>query len=522
MSETAHRTLLQHTVMTAGVMLGSKLLGFIRQAVIAGVFGTSQSTDIYFISNELMINLSGALTAALTSAMITQYIAVVRTQGRGEGSRLVSRVLSMLLLVAVLAMTALDLLAYPISHLLGPGMDAQALGEMARYLRLFSPAFVFSAMQAVYAAVLNANDRFVPGKLYGVIFNPLAILAVALLGAKLGISVLVWAYYGANVLVMLMLYSTSRKIYRFRLIPFWRDQRLKKLLLLALPMLVSNVAIQLSGVVDKAVCAGLGTGIASDYSYAHTLEQFVTGIFTATVMLVLFPRITWLAARDAESRLRDMLQQAASAVVQLLAPVALITVVSAVDIVTVVYQRGGFTDEAVRYTAMALAGFALGFPAVAIRELMLRVHFAFQETKVPMGIGTVEMTVNILLSLLLAQIWGVFGVTMATSLSAALSAFLMARTAKRYVPELGLRGMGPEFLRCGIALVACCGAVLLAGNCEGTVLRLILRLTLGCGAYGIVLLALNRGRLPTCFKLFFGSRQGNWDDGRNSSENSDW
>ena len=96
---------------------------------------------------------------------------------------------------------------------------------------------------------------------------------------------------------MLMLYGTARKIYRFRPTPFWRDQRLKKLLLLALPMLVSNVAIQLSGVVDKAVCAGLGIGIASDYSYAHTLEQFVTGIFTATVMLVLFPRITWPPAR---------------------------------------------------------------------------------------------------------------------------------------------------------------------------------------------------------------------------------
>lgn len=481
-------------VMVAAVMLLSKLLGFIRQSAIAGLFGASVTTDMYFISSELIINLCAAITTALTSSLITVYIDNVKRNGKESAGQIVSRVLTLLLLFALVLLVLLCVGAYPLSRILEPGLSPEELHEMAKFLRMFSPAFLFSAFQAIYAAVLNANDSFIPGKLYGIIFNPLALLSVFLLRNVLGIDTLIYAYYIANLLFMAMLYVVNRKHYTFRPSLCFRDRQVTLVLKLALPMLISNIAIQFNGVVDKALCAGLGVGIASDYTYAHTLEQFVTGIFTYTITLILFPRITWLAAEEKKDSLTGLLRQAASLMVIALTMVALVTVLCSEDIVKLVYMRGDFGAEDAHMTALALCGFAIGFPIVALRELMIRVHFAFQKTRLPMMIGILEVVLNMALSLVLSRFMGVFGITVATSLSAVLSVALLTITAKRYLPDLkllcGLRAASKTLT----ALVGTVAVILLLEDLPGTALRLLLRLMVGCVVYVLILLILRLDR----------------------------
>ena len=497
-----NKALIRHAVSVAAVMLCSRLLGFLRQTVIAGTFGSTEITDIYFISNELMINMAGALTTALTSALITVYIDTAKQKGRLAAGQVASKTMTLQLLFAGLIVVLVDVFALPISRLLEPTMDQEGLLELARYLRLFSPAFLFSAVQAIYAAVLNANDSFIPGKLYGLIFNPLSILAVLVLGKYHGIDSLVYAYYLTNFLAIILLHCCSRGIYSFRPTLKLKDPALWQVLYLALPMLLSNVALQLNGVVDKAICAVLGTGIPSDYAYARTLEQFVTGIFTYTLTLVLFPKITWLAAEKDTPKLAHLLQQAAALMVLILAPVALISVIASQDITTLVYQRGDFGRQDAYYTALALAGFAIGFPIVALRELMIRVHFAFQRTRMPMIIGICEVVLNIALSLVLSQFLGILGITLATSLSAILSVILLTAAARRYVPGLRLFALKGTYVKCVLSLALCGLGATLGGLVGGQLVTVVLRIGLGLAGYGAALLLLKGGKeLPIVEEL---------------------
>ena len=487
------RSILGSSTAVIAVMLCSRILGFLRQATIAGVFGACLETDIYFISSEFAVNVAGALSVALTTALITVYIAVAAEEGREKAGTLASRVLSLFLMMAALLLILLDAFAPQVGLALAPKYsDPGQRAELAKYLRLFSVTFLFTAFQSIYSAVLNANDIFVPGKLYGVVFNPIAIFAVLVLGDRLGVLALVYAYYVANIIQMFLLYFRARKHFSFRPSLNFRDPQLRQVLYLALPILLSNIVILLNDVIDKAICSYLGEGIASNYTYAHSLEQFVTGTFTATITLVLLSRFAGLAADGDDTGLEKLLRQAVSSMLLILAPVSLIAILCAGDIVTLVYLRGRFTAEDVRVTALALSGFSVGFPLVAFREIMIRVHFACQKTKWPMVISTVSVILNMILSVLLSRFLGIFGVTFATSVSAALATVLLVRSVKSMLPEYRFFSMGSSLPKCVMALVLCGMTAWGTGMLpvSAVLIRTLVRVLAGCAVYVLALLVL--------------------------------
>ncbi|MDY3014102.1 MAG: lipid II flippase MurJ [Evtepia sp.] len=486
------RNLLKSTSAVAAVMLLSKVLGFFRQSIIANVYGSNIATDTYFISSEFMINLSAAFTTALTTALVTVYISIAMRESKQAAGKVASRVLSLFLLGAAVLVILLDVFSAEVGRILAPAYTAQEIQVLAHYLRLFSAAFLFSAFQSIYAAVQNANDIFIPGKLYGVIYNPITIFFMLAFGEKLGLSALVYAYYVANVIQVVLLHVRCRGLYTFTPALNFRDERVRQVWRLALPVLLSNVVIQLNGVVDKAICSYLGAGMASSYTYANTLEQFVTGTFTATINLILLSRFAEIATEGDQEKMNRTLTRAATLMVLILAPVAIITVFSAGDIVSLVYYRGEFTLESVHSTTLALVGFALGFPVIALRELLIRVHFAYQRTRGPMVISMVSVVFNIVMSIVLSLFMGVLGVTLATSLSAVLSVILLNRDVKKLLPQFRLLAQWKSYGKCAVSTALAVGAVLAVAELRisSVLVRTACKLFAGCAVYfvGIVLL----------------------------------
>ena len=292
------RSILASASLVIVVMLASKLLGFVRQMVIAGAFGAGVETDLYFVSSDFMLNLSGALLSALTTALIARYVEIAVRESRSAANAVASQMLSLFLLMGAVCILLINLFAPQAAHLLAPAYTGAEAEQLVRYLRFFSVAFVFTAFQSIYASVLNANERFIPGKLYGLVYNPIAIACVLLLAPRFGIRALLWAYLAGNVLQTLLLRRCNRGVFAFRPALDLHDENVRYLVRLSVPLLLSNVFLQLNSIVDKALCSYLGEGIASNYQYAYTLEQFVTSTITATLSLILLSRYSEYVAKD--------------------------------------------------------------------------------------------------------------------------------------------------------------------------------------------------------------------------------
>lgn len=458
------RSILTSASLIVVVMLASKLLGFLRQVVIASAFGSGVETDLYFVSSDFMISLSGALLSALSTALIARYIEISVKDSRRAANAVASQMLSLFLLIGAVCILLVDLFAPQIARILSPACTGEDAETLVHYLRFFSLTFVFTAFQSIYASVLNANDRFVPGKLYGIVYNPIAIGCVVFLSARFGIRVLLWAYLAGNLAQTLLLHRCSRGIFSFRPSLHLRDENVRYLIRLSIPLLLSNLFIQLNGIVDKALCSYLGEGFASNYQYAYTLEQFVTGTITATLSLILLSRYSaYVAENDTESLMREF-HNSVGGLALFLAPIALLTCLFARDIVSIVYLRGEFDAAAALSTSHALIGFAVGFPLIAVREMYIRLHLAYQNTRMPMLANIAAVALNAVLSILLSRFIGILGIALATSLSVILTIFLLNRSVRQYIPGHRFASFLPFLWRGALAcIISGVAAVFLRG-----------------------------------------------------------
>lgn len=473
------------------VSLSSKLLGFVRQMVIASQFGSTVSTDIFFVSSEFMLGLSGALLASLTSALVTIYIDTAVKKNREEANKIASKMLTIFLIASGAFIILINLFAPYIAGMIAPAYSAEDSAVLVKYLRFFSVVFIFTAFQSIYAAVLNANDSFVPGKLYGIVYNPIAIIFVLVFGSAIGTWSLVIAFILGNIGQTLLLRAICGKVFRFRPSLELRDKAIKHLIILSLPLLAGNVFTQLNGIVDKAICSVLGEGIASNYSYAYTLEQFVTATITISLSIILLSKYASYAANGNTEMVIKTFKDSLGGLILLLAPITIIACVMSYEIVSVVYLRGQFDTEAAKYTSQALIGFCIGFIPVAIREMYVRLHFAYQDTKTPMLANMGAVVINGGLSLILAKYMGIFGISLATSVSVLFSVAVLNKTAKKYIPEFRFLSIYKLLIKTAAAAVcALCAALLVQRIGLNPLLKTCLCVILSGGVYVLALVIL--------------------------------
>lgn len=435
------KTVIGSAMLVILVVLSSKFLGFLRQVVIASSYGASATTDIYFLSSDFMIGLSGALLASLTTALVTIYIDISIKKDRSSANAVASKMLTLFLLIGGAFIILTNIFAPVIAKIIAPSYTLANHTELVKYLRIFSVTFIFTSFQSIYAAVLNANNSFVPGKLYGIVYNPIAILMVLLFSKRLDINALVIAYFLGNILQTLLLKTLCKDTFSFKPSLNFNDSNIKHLLWLSLPLLLSNIFIQLNGIVDKAICSVLGEGIASNYSYAYTLEQFITATITATLSLILLSKYATYVAENNTKMVIKTFKESLSGLIILLVPITIVACIMSPEIVQIVYMRGEFDEVAAYHTSRALIGFSIGFGLIAIREMYIRLHFSYQNTKTPMIANISAVFLNAILSIILAKFIGVMGVSLATSLSVVLTIYLLNRSIKKYIPDFKFSSM---------------------------------------------------------------------------------
>lgn len=488
-----NNTVIGSAVLVMIVSLSSKLLGFLRQMVIASTYGSNTNTDIFFVSSEFMLGLSGALLASLTTSLVTLYIDTKVKKSRDDANMIASKMLTLFLMASGAFILIINIFAPRIAQLLAPSYTSGDLAVLIKYLRFFSVVFIFTAFQSIYVAVLQANDSFVPGKLYGMVYNPIAILSVLLLGARWGTGALIFAFLAANIGQTFLLKKLCGKVFVFKPSVDFKDETIKHLIILSLPLLLSNIFMQLNGIIDKSICSVLGEGIASNYSYAYTLEQFVTATITVTLSIILLARYASFVAEGNTKMVIKTFRESLCGLILLLAPITVIAGAMSLDIVKIVYLRGEFTAGDALQTSRALVGFCIGFIPVAIREMYIRLHFAFQDTKTPMLANTASVVLNAVMSFILAKYAGIIGISLATSLSVILTIFILNKSAKRYISDFKFFSIYPLLIKTVIASVlALVTAVFMRNNLNVNILVKFVICSLSSGGVYILSLVVMR------------------------------
>ena len=429
------QSIAKSAVLVTTMMLGFKIIGFIKQAVVAYYYGATQETDIYFIAWGLVSGVSEAVVKALSVSIVAIYTSLRVKKGKEEAARLVNGLVEILFPIFLLMVCVILFSASLFAGILAPSYDAEERVLLARYIRILAPVLLFGSLELIFGAVLDSYKSFFIPRLQSFIYSMATILCCVTLSGRIGVTGLVAAQYASNVLFTILLITSVRRYHRFFLVKIRELSELKNILNTALPLFIGNSALQINQIVDKSITSGLGQGATSALSYCHTLEQFVTNIMIVNIGNVMFANFAEFVAQKEYEQIGKTLKTALNVLICVLLAVSIITVICAEDIVSIVYHRGSFSAEAVVLTACALTGYALSFVAVAVRDLSIKSMYAFKDTRHPMLASLVSILINIVFSLTLSRFLGIFGVSLATSISAFVGMMINAHFLKKYLTD---------------------------------------------------------------------------------------
>lgn len=400
-----------------GVIVAAKLLGFIKQAVTASLFGTTLETDLINLSQGLLGNLDYVLVQILLTSFTALYIRLMEEVDPDEVHRVVSDTLKTFTLIAA-AVAGMVFAAAPlIARVLAPSYGTEDLARLTSYMRMYLPLLPLFTFSAVFTALLNANKRFLPAELVSVNQSLLSLLVLFLTAPMLGEQSLIVTFFTYTVWNFLFLGFLSRRYWRLERggNPF-ANPHVKELLRMCAPLLLSYSMVFINQQVDKSLSSGLREGAVTALGYASVLSNLVS-TFIISFCSILFTYTATAISKGEHQNASVLAVRATGLLALVFLPISLLTILCARDVVSIAFGRGAFNADAIEASASALQGYGLSFVPLALREVYTRFQYGYQDTRRPTVASCISIVCNIVLSILLSRYWGIFGITCASGVS---------------------------------------------------------------------------------------------------------
>jgi len=429
-----------------GALTGlSRVLGFVREVLIASVLGAGPISDAFFAAFRLP-NLFRRLLAegAFNAAFVPLYSR--RLEGGDEhgpegetppqsAERFASETFSVLVVVLIVLVLVAQATMPWLMRGLMPGRigDADWIAR-ASVLGLFTmPYILFMSLSAMFGGVLNAHGRFAAFAFAPVLLN---IILVALLLSPIGQGweAATWLAGGvavAGVAQCAVVYAGMRrqgvnvKFLRPRLTP-----GVKRVAALGVPGAISAGVVQINIVISQQI-ASLQVGAVSWLSYADRLYQLPLGMIGIAMGVALLPALSRHLRANDEQSARDSLNRAMEISAFFTLPAAFALAAASHFWVRGLFEHGRFGPEDTAMTGAVLAAFAVGLPGFICIKIFAPGFFAREDTKTPMRYAGVSVVINIVLGVALFFAVGVVGLAIATSVAGWVNAMLLARALTR-------------------------------------------------------------------------------------------
>jgi putative peptidoglycan lipid II flippase len=429
-----------------GLSMVSRVLGFLRDILIAAVLGTGMIADAFVVAFR-MPNLFRRLFAegAFNAAFVPLFAKRIETDGNGAAHSFAEEAFAGLFAV-LLVVTALAQLAMPWMVLgLAPGFasEPEKLDLATTLTRIAFPYLMCMSLVALLSGLLNSLHRYMAAAAAPIVLNVVLVTVMSFAHWRgyhndpAAGYLLAWGVTVAGVLQLAMLWIAARRAgFALRLkLPRMTDG-VRRLLALGIPGLIAGGITQIN-IVIGTIIASLEASAVSYLYYADRLYQLPLGIVGVAIGVVLLPDLSrhlgagnGAAAMDSQNRSMEL-------ALLLTLPAAVALLVAAEPIIRVLFERGVFTAQDTEATAWALAAFAVGLPAFVLIKVLQPGFFANEDTKTPMRYAGVNLVLNAAGSLVLffafkaAGFMPHVGIALATSLAAWVNALMLWATLKR-------------------------------------------------------------------------------------------
>lgn len=424
-------SLLKSTFIIMIVSLVSKLLGFVRDMLIANNFGVGMYTDAYNIAVTIPETIFTLVGLAISTAFLPMLSKIQAKKGKKEMYDFANNVINILFIVSLIFFVVTSIFSKEIVSILAKGFSEEALNLAVRLTKITLLNLLFLSINACFTSMLQVNEDFVIPSILGLFFN-LPMIIYLLLFRNYDIVGLTVANVVGNLFrVIVQIPSLLTHGYKYKSIIRIKDERLKEIGILIVPVIIGAGANSLNMIVDKNIASSLSPGTISALDYGQKLIIFINTIITTSIANVAYPVMANLRNNGDIEGFINTLKKSIVYLALLLIPITVGAMIFGKDIVKIVYGRGQFNENAVMMTTLAFMGYGLGIFFTGIRDILNSTLFSMGKTKITTVNGVIGVIINIILSITLSRYYGIMGIALASSIAMLVTSLLLLLSIRK-------------------------------------------------------------------------------------------
>jgi putative peptidoglycan lipid II flippase len=463
-----HHKLLKNTAIVGSMTLVSRVLGLLRDMVLARWFGASANMDAFFVAFKIPNFLRRLFAEGAFSQAFVPIISEYREQrDHAAVQQLVNKVGGTLLGV-LSVLCVIGVLASPVLvTIFAPGFlyrDPAQFELAAVMLRLTFPYLLFISLVAFAAGILNTYGRFAAASFVSVWLNVVLIGAAILVSPHLAQPELALAagVFVAGVVQVLFLVPSLRRIGLFPR-PSWgrQDAGVRRIMKLMLPGILGSSVAQINLLFDTLIASFLVAGSVSWLYYSDRLVEFPLGVFAIALSTVILPSLSRSHANDSADEFSHTVDWALRMVLLIGIPSAVGLLLLARPMLVTLFNYGDFGAVDVDMAGLSLMAYAIGLPGFMLVKVLAPAFYSRKDTTTPVRIAIAALLTNMVLNLLfvvpmvMLDITGPHaGLALATSLAAWVNAGLLFHVLKKKQVYRPASGWPRLFLQLGCAALA--------------------------------------------------------------------
>ncbi|AMC92689.1 murein biosynthesis protein MurJ [Erysipelothrix larvae] len=414
----------------------SKVFGFGRDMVLSFYYGATSVSDAYLISMTIPSVIFSFVGAGISTGYIPMYSKIKNDEGE-ENAHIFTSNLVNILLVMCIGVTILGMIfTSNLVSMFASGFEGETLDLAIKFTRISLIGINITAILYVFTPFLQLNGNYAIPALIGFPLNLITVIFIVISGKTNVLLLAVGTLIATISQLGLLIPFIKKKKYKHSLSLNLKDKHIKMMLLISIPIILGTSVNDLNVLIDRTIASSLEVGSISALNYAGKLNGFVRGIFVVSITTVLYPTISKMAAEGNMVGLKKNVSQSIVGISLLVIPVSVGAMIFAEPIVSLLFGRGAFDDNAVKMTSTALFYYSVGMLWTGLRDVLSKAFYSIQDTKTPVINATIGVVVNIILLLSLTRYLGIGGLALATSLSSLVTTILLYISLRKKIGSL--------------------------------------------------------------------------------------
>ena len=435
------------------IILTSKITGFFRDIVLAQTFGAGEITDAYLTALNIPVVLFDGISAALGTTFIPIYFKIKSSKGQEEVNKFTSNILNIVIIISLIFVLLGVIFAPYIVKIFAVGFKGDVFDLTVNYSKILIFSMVFIAINGLVSSYLVASGNVYISGAITIPFNIFVIIAIIFASVTESYVMVYGTLIAYIVQLLFQLPLLIKKGYKHRLTVNLRDENIRQILFLVIPVFIGSYINQINAVVNRTLASTLDSGSITALNYANKLNMFAVGVIAVAISTIMYPILSKLASEGNKKLFKINISKSINMIVIIMLPIMVVMTTFSKEIVKVLFEEGSFNSHDTYLTSTALFFYSIGILAYGLKELLAKSFYSLQDTKTPVRNATISVVINIVFSIILVNIMGIGGLALASSISATVTTMLLLISLRKKIGKIGFSYILKTFIKGAIASI---------------------------------------------------------------------